>query len=242
MKKLAVVVLLMVTGAAWGQNDKPLNFKGTCVGSQTDIHDLSAIQNTAAIKCNSLVVMQIDGHTVVSFSNGDPDNPVLMFSGDLLTVYPDKHFDPYLGPTSSAFPIDRVLWGDGNPAMSVQAGQHLDKLAGRGCYFHFTGQGWGQLSMVECELAMDTPNHRPRRVTVTFRTERKFAVDGQQISVEYGARGASSFYVVFNQMKIEGTCGIGLYQIDGVLKHTEPGTPIERLFQAVCYKDVANSQ
>jgi hypothetical protein len=95
--------------------------------------------------------------------------------------------------------------------------------------------------MVECELFMDTPNHRPRRVTVTFRTERKFTVDGQQISVEYGVQGIRSFYAVFNQMKIEGSCGIGLYQIDGVLKHTEPGTPIERLFQAVCYKDVANS-
>ncbi len=231
----------MVAGAAWGQNDLPLNFKGTCVGSQTDIHDLSAIQNTPAIKCDSLVVMQFDGHTAVSFSNGDPDNPVLMFSGALLTVYPDKHFDPYLGPISSAFPIDHVLWGDGNRAMSVQAGDHLDKLAARGCYFHFTGQGWGQLSRVECELVTDTPQRRPRRVTVTFTTERKFTVDGQRISVEYSVRGANSFYVVFNQVNIEGSCRIGLYQIDGVLKHTEPGTPIERLFQAVCYKDLANS-
>jgi hypothetical protein len=242
MKKFAVVILLMVTGAAWGQNDLPLKFKGTCAGSQNDIHDLSAIQNTPAIKCDSLVVTQIDGHTVVSFSNGDPNNPVLIFSGDLFTVNADKHFDPYLGPISSALPIDRVLWGDGNPAVSVHAGEHSDKLAGRGCYFRFTGQGWSQLSMVECELVTDTPNHRPRRVTVTFRTERQFIVDGQQISVEYGARGASSFYVVFNQMKIDGTCGVGLYQIGGVLKHTEPGTPIAHLFQVVCYKDVANSQ
>jgi hypothetical protein len=242
MKKLAVVVLLMVAGAAWGQNDLPLQFKGTCAGYQTDIHDLSAVQNTPAIKCDSLVVMQSNGHTVVSFSNGDPDKPVLAFTGDLLTVTSNKFFDPYLGPIGSAFPIDRVLWGDGNPAMSVHAGEHMDKLEARGCYFHFTGQGWGQLSRVECELAMDTPNHRPRHVTVTFTTERKFTVDGQQISVEYGVRGANSFYVVFNQMKIEGACGAGLYQMGGVLKHTEPGTPIARLFQAVCYKDVANSQ
>jgi hypothetical protein len=230
------------SGAAWGQNDLPLQFKGSCVGSQTDVHDLSVIQNTLAIKCDSLVVAQVNGHIVVSFSNGDPNKPVLMFSGDLLTVNTDTHFDPYLGPAISAFPIDHVLWGDGSPVRSVRAGA-WDKLGARGCYFHFIGQGWGQLSMVECELAtMDTPSHRPRRVTVTFRTERQFTVDGQQISVEYGAQGAKSFNVVFNQMKIDGTCGAGLYQIDGVLKHTEPGTPIGRLFQAVCYKDVANSQ
>jgi hypothetical protein len=242
MKKLAVVFLMMVASAAWGQNGLPLQFKGTCAGYQTDIHDLSAIQNTPAITCDSLLVMQIDGHTVVSFSKGDPHNPVLAFTGDPLTVTSDKHFDPYLGPVSSAFAIDRVLWGDGNPAMSVHAGEHLDKLEARGCYFHFTGQGWNQLSRVECELAMDTPSHRPRRVNVTFTTERNFTVDGKQISVVYGVRGANSFYVVFNQMKIEGTCGTGLYQIGGVLKHTEPGTPIARLFQTVCYKDVANSQ
>ena len=116
MKKLAVVLLLMVAGTAWGQNDLPLQFKGICYGTQTDIRDLSAIQDTPAIKCNALVVAQINGHTVLSFSNGDPDKPVLMFSGDLLTVNTAQPFDPYLGPVSSAFPIDHVLWGDGTPA------------------------------------------------------------------------------------------------------------------------------
>jgi hypothetical protein len=242
MKKLAVALLLMVAETAWGQNNLPLQFKGICDGTQTDIRDLSAIQDTPAIKCNALVVTQVNGHTVVSFSNGDPNKPVLSFSGDLLTVNTAQPFDPYVGPVGSAFPIDYVLWGDGTPAVSVQAGEHSDKLAGRGCYFHFIGQGWNQLSMVECELAVDTSNHRPRRVTVTFRPERKFTVDGQQISVEYGARGGGSFYVVFNGMRIDGTCGVGLYQIGGVLKHTEPGTPIGRLFKVVCYKDAADSQ
>jgi hypothetical protein len=242
MKKLAVAVSLLVAGAAWGQNDLPLTFKGNCIGSQTDIRDLSPIPDTPSIKCDALTVLQIDGHTVVSFSNGDPKNPILMFSGDLIPVHADEHFDPYLGPISSAFPIDHVLWGDGNPAVSVRAAEHLDNLANRGCYFHFTGQGWGQLSMVECELSTDTPKHRPRRVTVTFRRERKFTVDGQQVSVAYGVRGANSFRVIFNRSEIDGTCGLGLYQIDGALKHTEPGTAIARLFRAVCYKDVANSQ
>jgi hypothetical protein len=246
MKRLAIVALLMVGEAAWGQSAQlPLTFKGACSGTQTDIKDMSAIQNTPAIKCDSLTILQTKGHTVVSFSDGDLANPVLMFTGDLAENHISQPFDPYIGPIGSFFAIDGVLWGDGSPVMHVQAAEHMtgtDAMAGRGCYFHFMGQGWDGLTEVECQLIMDTQNHRPRRATVTFRTERKFTVDGQQISVEYGARGANSFYVVFNQMKIEGTCGAGLYQIGGVLKHTEPGTPIARLFQAVCYKDVANSQ
>lgn len=55
MKKLAVVWVLTIAGIAWGQNDLPLQFKGTCDGNQTDIRDLSAIQETPAIKCNALV-------------------------------------------------------------------------------------------------------------------------------------------------------------------------------------------
>lgn len=242
MKRLVAIALLIVAKAAWGQNDLPLTFTGICVGTQTDIHDLSAIQATPAIKCDALTVMQLNSHTVVSFSNGDPKNPVLMFSGDLFTVNANQPFDPYMGPIASAFPIDHVLWGDGTPTVSVHAEEHSDKLADRGCYFHFTSQGWAQLSEVQCELAVDTPNHRPRRVTVTFKTERKFTVNGQAISVEYGTHGADSFHVVFNGLKIDGTCGPDLYQIDGVLKHTESGTPIAHLFKAVCYKDASGSQ
>ena len=94
--------------------------------------------------------------------------------------------------------------------------------------------------MVECDLAVDTPNHRPRRVRVTFRTARQFTVDGKQISVEYNARG---FHVLFDGQKIDGTCGVDLYQAeDGVLRHVQPGTPIARLFKVVCYGDVADSQ
>lgn len=243
MKNLALVVLLTVAGVAWGQNDLPLQFKGTCAGYQTDIHDLSAIQNTPAIKCDALTVMQKGSETIASFSNGDSIKPVLAFTGELFTVRANQlGVDPYQGPIGLAFPIDHVLWGDGTPAVSIHPAENVDKMGGRGCYFHFIAQGWAQLTTVECELAVDTPNHRPRRVQVTFRVTRQFTVDGKQISVEYGARGANSFYVVFNGMKIDGTCRVGLYQIGGALKHIEPGTPIARLFKAVCYKDVADSQ
>ncbi len=245
MKQLAVLVLLTIAGAASGQNAQlPLTFKGVCRGSQTDIKDLSAIQNTPAVKCDSLIIMQIKDHTMVSFSNGDPANPVLAFVGDLMENHISQPFDPYLGAVGSFFAIDGVLWGDGSPMAHVHSAEHMtgtDALSGRICDFHFNGQGWDHLTEVECELRVDTPNHRPRQVTTTFKSERKFTVDGKEISVEYGVRGANSFYVEFNQMKIEGTCGLGLYQIGGVLKHTEPGTPIARLFQTVCYKDVANS-
>lgn len=242
MKLFPLMLMVMTAGIALGQSDLPISFKGACEGTQTDVRDLSAIQNTPAIKCDSIVVMQNDGHTVVSFSNGNPAQPVLMFSGDLLDVSTDTHFDPYLGQIRFAFPIDRVLWGDGSPAMSIQAGEHMDKLSGRGCYFHFIGQGWSQLRMVECELVTGTASHRPRRVTVTFKVGRDFTVDGKQIAVQYGVRGAKSFHTVFNGMEIEGSCGIGLYQIGGVLEHTEPGTPIARLFQTVCYNDPAAPQ
>jgi len=63
-----VVLLLMMAGTAWGQNDLPLTYKGTCTGNQTDIHDLSAIQDTPAIKCDALTVMQKGSETMASFS------------------------------------------------------------------------------------------------------------------------------------------------------------------------------
>jgi hypothetical protein len=243
MKKLALALLVMA-GTAWGQNDLPLMYKGICTGNQTDIHDLSAIQDTPAIKCDALTVMQKGSETIVSFSNGDTTKPVLAFTGELFTVRANQlSVDPYQGPISSAFPIDHVLWGDGTPAVSIHPAENVDKMGDRGCYFHFITQGWTQLTTVECELAVDTPNHRPRRVLVTFRITRQFTVDGKQISLEYGAHGASSFHVLFDGLKIDGTCGTDLYQAeDGVLRHMEPGTPVARLFKAVCYKDVASSQ
>lgn len=244
MTKLAVVLFLMVAGSAWGQDVLPLQLKGVCKGTQTDIRDLSAIQDTPAIKCDALTIMQKGSETIASFSNGDPTKPVLAFTGELFTVRTNQlSVDPYQGPIGLAFPIDHVLWGDGTPAVSIHPAENVDKMGDRGCYFHFIAQGWAQLTTVECELAVDTPNHRPRRIQVTFRIARQFTVDGKQISVEYGARGANSFHVLFDGLKIDGTCGADLYQAeDGVLRHTQPGTPIARLFKVVCYKDVASSQ
>jgi hypothetical protein len=222
MKKLAVVLLLMMGGTAWGQNDLPLTYKGTCTGNQTDIHDLSAIQDAPAIKRDALTVMQMGSETIASFSNGDPTKPVLAFTGELFTVRANQlSVDPYQRPIGLAFPIDHVLWGEGTPTAAIHPAENVGKMGGRGCYFHFIAQGWTQLATMECELAVYTPNHRPRRVQVTFRITRQFTVDGKQISVEYGARGANSFHVLFDGLKIDGTCGADLYRAeDGVLRHT----------------------
>ena len=178
MKKLAVVLLLMMAGTAWGQNDLPLTYKGTCTGNQTDVHDLSAIQDTPAIKCDSLTVMQKGSETIASFSNGDPTKPVLAFTGEIFTVRANQlSVDPYQGPIGLAFPIDHVLWGDGTPPVSIHPAENVDKMGDRGCYFHFLAQGWTQLTTAECDLAVDTPNHRPRRVQVTFRVARQFMAE-----------------------------------------------------------------
>jgi hypothetical protein len=242
-KFLLNLVALVLTGTAWGQGAQlPLTYKGACSGTQTDIHDMSAIQDTPAIKCDSLIVMQMKGHTSVSFSNGDLANPVLAFSGDLSEVHSGipQPFDPYMGPITSFFAIDSVLWGDGSPVEHIKAADNMtgtDATAGRVCLFHFIGEGWGQMDEVECELVVDTQNHRPRRATVTFKTERKFTVEGREISVEYAVHGANSFRTKLDQMEIDGTCGLGIYQTaDGALRHVEPGSPIDRLFQVVCYK------
>jgi hypothetical protein len=73
----------------------------------------SAIQDTPAIKCDSVTIMQIKGQTVVSFSNGDPANPVFIFAGDLMANHISQPFDPYFGPVGSLFAIDGVLAGMG---------------------------------------------------------------------------------------------------------------------------------
>jgi hypothetical protein len=237
LKVLIAIAVLMMTGAARGP-DLPLSFKGSCTGNQTDVKDLSAIQNTPAIKCDSATVFQINGRTAVALTIGAPDNIVLMFAGDLSDNRITQPFDPYFGPILSFFPISAVNWGDGTQ-MPIHANEHMDpnETAGRSCAFHFTGQGWGQLSEIECELIVDTPNHRPRHATATFKTVRAFNFDGQQVQVEFGTHGANSFRTEFNQTQINGTCGMNIYQTtDGALRHAEPGSAIERLFQTVCYK------
>jgi len=254
-KFLLNVVVLVLTGAAWGQTAQlPWSFKGTCSGTQTDIHDMSGIQNTPAIKCDSLIILQIKGHTVVSFSNGDPANPVLIFTGDLNKV---------TGVERPFFSIDGVNWGDGSPTMHVHASEPNDPndMGGRGCYFHFLDQGsftpgWEKrLTMVECELIIDTPTHRPRRATVTFQSELLYTVQGEQFAVEVtnpvqgnpapNGRNISKFIAKSGQMKIEGLCGSEFYEmykndyagkpvLDGVLRPIEPGSLIDQVFREVC--------
>jgi hypothetical protein len=241
---MVVIAVLMMAGAAWGQTPTQdqipstgLMFKGTCVGNHTE-PDGTVYPEAHAIDCDSLIVMTVKGHTLISMSNGDPSKPVFMFAGVLAAVNTIQHFDPYFGPVGSLFPIDLVSWGEGAQPTPV----HIDNPAyandstDRGCYFHFDGQGWNNLTEVGCDLIMGT-KIGTKRVTVTFKTERKFTVDGQQVSVEFGTHGFNSFRTEWDQTKINGTCGAGVYQTpDGVLRQVKPGSSMDHLFQVICYK------
>lgn len=243
LKGMAVIAVLMMTGAARGQAipDSGIRFKGTCSGTWA-IADHSPIPDAHPIKCDSLIVMQVQGHAVVAISNGDPNAPVLEFTGNLFNVVSgiSQAFDPYMGAVTSAFTIAGVAWGDGKWQGVKAPPQMINDSAGRGCYFHFSqGQDWNQLTEVECELILGVSMSSSdwHRATVTFKAAREFTVDGQKVSVEFGTHGANSFRTEFAQTTINGTCGMGIYQTtDGALRHAEPGSAIERLFQTVCYK------
>jgi hypothetical protein len=257
MKRLIALTILAACAplACVARAQDALSFKGTCSGTQTDINDKSAIQNTPAINCDSVIIMRVEGKTLVSFSNGDPAKPVLMFAGALNKV---------TGVERPFFTIEGVSWGDGNPMMRIPLTQGTmgpTDMAGRGCYFHFMDQGsftagWEtRLTMVECELIVDTQNHRPRRATVTFQSELLYTVQGQKFAVEVtnpiqgnpapNGLNISKFVAKSDQMKIEGLCGSKFFEmykndyagrsvLDGVLRPIEPGSLIEQVFQEVC--------
>jgi hypothetical protein len=109
------------------------------------------------LSCDSVVIMQIDdyeGHTAVSFANGDPDNPVLIFAGGRI------------GGDGPLFFSDNVYLGEGK-AMHINPN-------GKGCHFYFTdhgtfSQGWeNRLTTIECDLRMKTEAGHLISANVTF--------------------------------------------------------------------------
>lgn len=172
MRKFLLFAFALTCVAQAQSSQLPLSFKGTCRGN-TAKFDHTVFPDGRPIKCDSLTIMQIKGHTVLSFSNGDPAHPVLMFAGDLLEVHSGFRQPAILsiGAIGSAFPIAYVGWGDGNPMTGVHAPEQIgNDIGGRGCYFHFVGQGWDHLTEVECQLVLGNSTGDPnfRRVTVTF--------------------------------------------------------------------------
>lgn len=112
------------------------------------------------LHCDSIVITQFDdheGHTAVSFSNGDPANPILIFAGDLIG-----------GDGPLFFP--HVFYLSGQKAVSLSPGGN-----GKACHFYFaTGggfaQGWeNRITAVECELREKTEDGHLISASVAFK-------------------------------------------------------------------------
>ena len=111
------------------------------------------------IKCDSVSLVQMDdyeGHTMVTFSNGDPNNPILGFAGGRV------------GGDAPLFFSDTVYLSDGK-AMSLNRDG-----SGQGCHFFpqtvglFT-RGWeNRLTTIQCDLKVKTETGRLIQANVTF--------------------------------------------------------------------------
>jgi hypothetical protein len=114
--------------------------------------------STQPLSCDSVTVKQIDdykGHTAVSFSNGDPRNPLLIFAGSRV------------GGDGPLFFSDSVYLGKGKD-IPINPG------TGQGCHFYFDDhgsftQGWeSRLNTIECELRLKTETGHLIQASVTF--------------------------------------------------------------------------
>jgi hypothetical protein len=113
---------------------------------------------TEPFHCDSIALMQMDdykGHTIVRFSNGDPNRPILGFAGGRIDGD---------GPL---FFSDTVYLADGK-AMPLSPG------SGQGCHFYFTDhgsftQGWeSRLTTIECDFRVKTETGHLMTANVVF--------------------------------------------------------------------------
>jgi hypothetical protein len=114
--------------------------------------------STQTLNCHSVSIMQMDdykGHTMVTFSNGDPNHPILGFAGGRIDGD---------GPL---FFTDTAYLADGK-AMPLNSG------SGQGCHFYFTDhgtftQGWeSRLTTIECDLRVKGSDGQLVNANVTF--------------------------------------------------------------------------
>jgi hypothetical protein len=114
--------------------------------------------STQSLSCNSVSIVQMDdykGHTMVTFSNGDPNHPILGFAGGRIDGD---------GPL---FFTDTAYLADGK-AMPLNPG------SGQGCHFYFTDhgtftQGWeSRLTTIECDLRVKGSDGHLVNANVTF--------------------------------------------------------------------------
>jgi len=117
------------------------------------------VWTTTPLRCDSVTVIQMDdyqGHTMVTFSNGDPNNPILGFAGGRIDGD---------GPL---FFSDTVYLADGKALPLTRDG------TGQGCHFYFTDHGtftpgWeSRLTTIECDLRLKTDTGRLISASVTF--------------------------------------------------------------------------
>lgn len=119
---------------------------------------------THPLHCDSVALVQMDdykGHTMVTFSNGDPNSPILGFAGGLIDGD---------GPL---FLSDTVYLEDGK-AMPLNP----NPGSGQGCHFYFTDhgtftQGWeSRLTTIECDLRVKGADGHLVNANVTFDVSR----------------------------------------------------------------------
>jgi hypothetical protein len=114
--------------------------------------------STEPLHCDSIAIVQMDdyqGHTLVRFSNGDANNPILGFAG---------------GRVSGDGPLffsETVYLADGK-AIPLSSG------GGQGCHFYFADhgtftQGWEKrLYAIECDVRMKGPDGHLLTADVKF--------------------------------------------------------------------------
>ncbi len=114
--------------------------------------------STQPLSCNSVSIMQMDdykGHTMITFSNGDLNHPILGFAGGRV------------GGDGPLFFTDTAYLADGK-AMPLNPG------SGQGCHFYFTDQvtftqGWeSRLATIDCDLRVKGSDGRLINANVTF--------------------------------------------------------------------------
>lgn len=117
------------------------------------------VWTTQPLHCDSVAVVQMDdyeGHTMATFSNGDPKNPILGFAGGRI------------GGDGPLFISDTVYLADGKAIPLNRDG------SGNGCHFYFTDHGtftpgWeNRLTTIECDFRVKTETGRLIQVSVTF--------------------------------------------------------------------------
>lgn len=118
---------------------------------------------TQQLHCDSISIVQMDdykGHTMVTFSTSDSNNPTLGFAGGLI------------GGDGPLFFSDTVYLADGKAMPLNHDGSR------HGCHFYFTDhgtftQGWeGRLTTVECDLRVKTETGHLISADVTFNVTR----------------------------------------------------------------------